>query len=78
MFLVMALSACTASEDTTPQTEANISETAAGSMESAKTEGSFFSPNMMKEEMPPKGSGYNAHPAAVEAKKNRKGNFYSR
>jgi len=69
LFLVMALSACTASEDTTPQTEANISETAAGSMESAKTEGSFFSPNIMKDETLPKGSSYDAHPAAVEAKK---------
>ena len=67
--MVMALSACTASEDPVPQTEANISETAAGSMESAKIEGSFFSPNMMKEETLPKGFGYHAHPAAVEAKK---------
>ncbi len=75
LLLVMALSACTASEDPAPQTEANISETAAGSMESAKTEGSFFSPNMMKEETLPKCSGYDAHPAAVEAKKIQRENF---
>lgn len=67
--MVLTLAACTASEDKAP--EAQLSETAAGNLESAQTEGSFSSPNYKQEETLPGGSdsSYDAHPAAVEAKK---------
>ena len=72
LLLVLALSACTASEEKVP--EAEIAETTGG-QESLKTEGSFFSPNIMQGETLPKGSGYDAHPAAVEAKKIQRENL---